>query len=285
MSKLIKICKTHNCEKEYRERFVKGQIRREYICKQCAIEYKTNYRQVNKEEIAIYQKEYNKNYYQENKEEIDNYNKNYYQENKEEISKYKKEYKQENKEQIDEYQKEWYQENKKEILEQRKNYYYENKEEILLYAKKYRNENKEYCIEYGRKYQKNRRENDPAFKLHSIISHATNTALKKNGSTKGGKSVKWYLSYSFQALQTHLENQFAWWMTWQNWGKYDPQIWDDDNVNTWTWNIDHIIPQSELPYTSMQDENFKKCWALENLRPLSAKQNILDGVSRIRHSK
>jgi hypothetical protein len=30
----------------------------------------------------------------------------------------------------------------------------------------------------------------------------------------------------------------------------------------------------------MVDEEFKKCWALSNLRPLSAKQNILDGNRR-----
>jgi len=30
----------------------------------------------------------------------------------------------------------------------------------------------------------------------------------------------------------------------------------------------------------MEDENFKKCWALENLRPLSAKQNIIEGNRR-----
>jgi hypothetical protein len=46
---------------------------------------------------------------------------------------------------------------------------------------------------------------------------------------------------------------------------------------------DHIIPQSKLQYTSMKDENFKKCWSLENLRPLSAKQNVIDGATRIRH--
>jgi len=33
----------------------------------------------------------------------------------------------------------------------------------------------------------------------------------------------------------------------------------------------------------MQDENFKKCWALQNLRPLDAKSNMLDGSTRIRH--
>jgi len=33
----------------------------------------------------------------------------------------------------------------------------------------------------------------------------------------------------------------------------------------------------------MSEPNFQKCWALNNLRPLSAKQNILDGTQRIRH--
>lgn len=42
---------------------------------------------------------------------------------------------------------------------------------------------------------------------------------------------------------------------------------------------------NSLPYTSMEDENFQKCWALSNLRPLSAKQNNSDGVRRIRHKK
>jgi hypothetical protein len=35
----------------------------------------------------------------------------------------------------------------------------------------------------------------------------------------------------------------------------------------------------------MEDDNFKKCWALSNLRPLDAKQNLMDGVNRIRHQK
>ena len=51
--------------------------------------------------------------------------------------------------------------------------------------------------------------------------------------------------------------------------KNGAKTWNDNDQSTWTWNIDHIIPQSTLPYTSMDDEIFKKCWALENLRPLS----------------
>jgi hypothetical protein len=71
-------------------------------------------------------------------------------------------------------------------------------------------------------------------------------------------------------------------MTWENHGAYQSSKWDDNDISTWKWQIDHIIPQHKLPYSSMEDENFKKCWALENLRPYSAKQNLLDGCMGIR---
>lgn len=67
------------------------------------------------------------------------------------------------------------------------------------------------------------------------------------------------------------------WMTWDNHGVYKLNEWDDSNSNTWNWNVDHIIPHSNFYYTSMEDQEFKDCWALSNLRPYSAKQNILDG--------
>lgn len=72
-------------------------------------------------------------------------------------------------------------------------------------------------------------------------------------------------------------------MNWNNQGTYNVQTWDSNDSTTWTWQLDHIIPQSDLPYISMEDNNFKKCWSLNNLRPLSAKQNLLDGATRIRH--
>jgi len=64
----------------------------------------------------------------------------------------------------------------------------------------------------------------------------------------------------------------------QWYGKYRKSSWDDSDQLTWTWQLDHIIPQSNLPYVNLEDENFKKCWALDNLRPLSSKQNILLGT-------
>jgi hypothetical protein len=74
-------------------------------------------------------------------------------------------------------------------------------------------------------------------------------------------------------------------MNWDNYGKYNPKTWDDNDSSTWKWNIDHIIPQAKLPYTSEKDVNFKKCWSLNNLRPYSAKQNLLDGATKIRHKR
>lgn len=74
-------------------------------------------------------------------------------------------------------------------------------------------------------------------------------------------------------------------MTWNNYGKYNKKNWNDNNQSTWTWQLDHIIPQSDLQYSTMIDDNFKKCWDLNNLRPLSSKQNLLDGVNKLRHKK
>jgi len=86
-----------------------------------------------------------------------------------------------------------------------------------------------------------------------------------------------------QDLKTHIASLFEPWMNWQNQGPYSSKNWDDNDKSTWCWQLDHIIPQSMLPYVSMEDENFKKAWSLENLRPLSAKQNVLDGTGRVRH--
>ena len=130
---------------------------------------------------------------------------------------------------------------------------------------------------------KERLKNDPVFKIRKTISRMVNVALKKKNVTKSGKSITEYLTNSLQDIKIHIESLFEPWMNWQNQGTYVPENWDDNDQSTFKWNLDHIIPQSDLPYTSMEDENFKKCWSLDNLRPLNAKQNVLDGIKRTRH--
>lgn len=51
------------------------------------------------------------------------------------------------------------------------------------------------------------------------------------------------------------------------------------------WQIAHIIPQSQLQYSSMEDDNFRKCWSLKNLRPLSTKTNFEPGIELIKSCK
>ena len=67
------------------------------------------------------------------------------------------------------------------------------------------------------------------------------------------------LSFTMEELRTHLENQFDDWMNWDNHG---------------LWHIDHIKPVASFDFTSMEDEDFKKCWALENLQPLKDTENM-----------
>jgi hypothetical protein len=125
---------------------------------------------------------------------------------------------------------------------------------------------------------------NPKQMLKKKVSHMVRLALKKSGTSKNGISVFTHLDYSPDQLKSHIEKQFESWMNWSNHGPYVTDKWDDNDVFTWTWQIDHIIPQSKLPYESMSHPNFKKCWALENLRPLSAKENVLRKDTEIDNS-
>lgn len=73
------------------------------------------------------------------------------------------------------------------------------------------------------------------------------------------------LSYTPVQLKDHIESLWEPWMSWDNYGKHDK--------TKPTWQIDHIIPQSKLPFNSFDDPNFQKCWTLENLRPLETMEN------------
>lgn len=208
------------------------------------------------------------------------YNKKYREINKNKIKELKREYQVVHKEERTQYLFE----NKERIRKVRLEYD-KNHTEVLanankLWIEKNKESRSDYMRNYCRKYRKNRREIDPIFNLRTTISTVIGTALKKNSGSKYGESILSFLPYSIKDLKEHIEKQFESWMTWNNQGMYNPKTWDDNDSTTWTWQLDHIIPQSNLIYLSMIDDNFQKCWDLSNLRPLSAKLNILDGNRR-----
>jgi hypothetical protein len=202
---------------------------------------------------------------------------------KECCAKQHKGYNQKHKEEIKEQRKIYIQENKYDIDKQTKAYRQTHKEDKKEYDKIYRKENKENINTQKRIYQNKKLKSDPFYKLRHYISTSIYRSLISYGSNKNEESCSKYLYYKIKDLYEHIENQFEDWMNWDNWGVYRSQKWDNNDPSTWSWQIDHIIPQSDLPFQSMEDENFKICWALKNLRPLSAKQNFTDGITRVRH--
>lgn len=75
------------------------------------------------------------------------------------------------------------------------------------------------------------------------------------------------LGYSMQELKEHLEKQFAPRMSWDNYGR-----------GAECWHIDHIKPVSWFNFSSVEDLEFKTCWALENLAPKWEFDNLSKGA-------
>ncbi len=162
-------------------------------------------------------------------------------------------------------------------------YQSENREHIAYDKHNYYLTNKFNHNEYAKINNKKRRANDPQYRLTSIVSSAVGRALKSNGGSKEGYSCWDFLPFTFDELREHLKSQYDWWMTDDNQGLYREEEWDEKDSSSWRWQLDHIVPKTTFKCTSGFDEGFQKCWALSNLRPLSAKQNWIDGVSRARH--
>lgn len=142
--------------------------------------------------------------------------------------------------------------------------YIKYRDDIRARAKRDRAKYRHHHHKYYERVKK-----DATFRLRKAVSTSIHFRLKKLNTSKRGQRSFDKLGYTAQQLKEHLESQFEPWMNWENYG-----VCVDDKK---TWHIDHIYPHSLLPYSSMDDENFKKCWALENLRPLEAKANIAKG--------
>ncbi len=141
-----------------------------------------------------------------------------------------------------------------------------NTNEYRAQRRKYREKSQNKTNATQRAWYAKSVENNPVLRLRKATSKAVYVALKRNTGSKHGESVFKYLPYTTEELKKHLELLWEPWMSWDNYGSSD--------VKRLTWQIDHIIPQSSLPFSDMADDNFQKLWALENLRPLETMANI-----------
>lgn len=107
-----------------------------------------------------------------------------------------------------------------------------------------------------------RRSADPSFVVHKRVSARVREWL---GTKRGGKRCFELLGYSLDELRAHLERQFVRGMSWQNIG---------------SWHIDHIVPLASFAAATPDSPEFGRAWALTNLRPLWAKDNMRKHASR-----
>lgn len=132
-------------------------------------------------------------------------------------------------------------------------YYQKNRSKILENQKDYRKTPR--CKELNRRkskryYKKN--------KLSACMSSMIHQSIK---SSKSGRHWETLVPYTLEELKQYLESLFQPGMSWKNHSRYG-------------WHIDHKIPISSFNITSYDCEDFKKCWALENLQPLWAEENL-----------
>jgi len=138
--------------------------------------------------------------------------------------------------------------------------YQKNRREIgRLYEKKYRLTHKEKIRAKDRKYEIKKYRTDIKEKISHLMSHRIWEGLKAK---KGGHRWQDLVGYNAEDLKKHLESQFKNDMNWENHSLFG-------------WHIDHIIPISSFNYSSFEDEDFKRCWALKNLQPLWGIDNIM----------
>ncbi|KKM07190.1 hypothetical protein LCGC14_1736380 [marine sediment metagenome] len=106
---------------------------------------------------------------------------------------------------------------------------------------------------------------NPKFKLRTRISAAISLSIKGN---KHGRPWESLVGYTLNDLRVHLERKFQSGMTWTNYGK---------------WHIDHKTPLKVFNFTKPEHEDFKRCWALDNLQPLWASENCAKGAKLKKH--
>lgn len=112
----------------------------------------------------------------------------------------------------------------------------------------------EVDFERRRKRDRDKRKDD-RFRLSQNFSRRVRYTINKNGN-------RWFdvVGYSIDDLLKRLSETLPDGFSMEDYGS--------------KLHIDHIIPITAYEFSSYEDESFKKCWNLRNLRLLEASKNI-----------
>ena len=206
------------------------------------------------------------------------YNQSYWGDNKRRLLIANRNYRRSNpgvKKWMRQYHREWYARNRARKLAQNRDWEKRNAEKRKLYLRRkalqwYRRHRKRALANIRRYYDlhksrknsrrnellKAARKNNPGARLLYNFRTRLSTLIRRGGE-KGFSITHGVLLYSGDQLRRHLEKQFTSKMSWANYGKY--------------WEVDHILECAGFDLTDL--EQCRKCYALQNLRPLEIKLN------------
>ena len=154
--------------------------------------------------------------------------------------------------------KRWREKNKDSVREYVRTWNEKNKEHRKQYLKEYQEKNIDNIRKTKRDYERNRKATDPLYKLISNFRTAIYQVLKESNVEKNGHYFD-ILGYTPEELINHLEKQFTEGMTWDNYGEF---------------HVDHKLPISSFNIKEIGDEEFMRCWCLDNLQPMWGEENI-----------
>lgn len=172
----------------------------------------------------------------------------------------------------------YYEKHKLELNAASRQYYAENQDSILKWAKEYRKDNSEQIRlaasekrkrdlcekgdlirEYDRNYYHKIKKHRPHFKMMRAVKGRVWLLFEAKSRRKSLPLVKIF-GWTPKELFAHLEDLFEDGMTWQNYGT--------------AWHLDHIIPLAKVEFEDENDEKIAAVWALDNLAPLWAADNL-----------
>lgn len=165
---------------------------------------------------------------------------------------------------------------RKKLLAQKKADYERNKQAYIERAAKWRHANVERVRELTRNMRKRNRakylaskkvfygrvKQDPTRLLNHRMGRLLYASLRLKGGGKNKTSWQKLVGYTPEKLRSHLEAKFTKGMDWTAFLRGEIHV-------------DHIVPISWFKYDSVEHSEFKKCWALNNLQPLWARDNII----------
>lgn len=140
----------------------------------------------------------------------------------------------------------------------RREWYSKHSERIIEAQAKRRAADPEPFRQRARRHAEKLRKT-PKGRVDESISASIRNSIVRG--SKAGRKWEGLVGYSVDDLIAHLERQFQPGMTWENYGRGG-------------WHIDHEIPKVAFNYETPDHIDFRKCWALSNLRPLWELENL-----------